>query len=209
MSVTMVQVTENAEKVIEIAGRGAYDSAPSRCHSEREKFIKGLIRRGHESVLEHASATFHIEGVSRAMTHQLVRHRLASYTQQSQRYVKCSTTSQCPNYVVPSPLLVDSDKSKLELFESCMKICIDTYNALLDKGVKKEDARFVLPNAWFTKITVTANFREWRHILKLRCDPHAQWEIQSVCKKILHVLYGAAPSCFEDIFDMYYIRGND
>ena len=157
-----------------------------------KSFIAMLIRRGHESVLEHANATFLVKGVSRALTHQLVRHRIASYTQKSQRYVDESGFS----YVVPPS--IEKNPEALSLFEKFMETARKTYTELQKMGVPRQDARYVLPNATETEIVISANFREWRHILTLRGAPDAQWEIRKLAIEIYKILSAHAPSCFQD-----------
>lgn len=198
MKVELLAITPDAEKLVERCGRICYNSESKTTDNSHGGFIKGLIKSGHESVLEHASATFYLTGVSRAMTHQLVRHRVASYSQQSQRYVKETE----PEYVIPPSIESSNDLSPI-YFESLMDKCWETYNKLIQNGVKPEDARFVLPNACETKIALTMNFRELRHFFKLRCDKHAQWEIQDVSKEMLKELVKYAPSVFSDLYDIY------
>ncbi len=158
-----------------------------------EKFIEMLIKNGHLSVLEHACATFLIKGGSRAFTHQLVRHRMASYTQQSQRYVDESKF----NYVVP-PSIEENDEAR-ELFYNFMEEVKKTYARLKDMNIRKEDARFVLPNAVESEIVITANFREWRHIFQLRGDKAAQWEIRKITIEIFRILKALVPEIFLDM----------
>ena len=125
------------------------------------------------------------------MTHQLVRHRLLSVSQQSQRYVDEKEF----DYVVPETM----PQEFLDDFNADMKIIGDMYAKWRQRGLKKEDARFVLPNACTSEIVVTANFREWRHIFDVRISKKAQWEIRKACEKILAILRQKAPNCFSDI----------
>jgi len=200
--------------LIEQSARVCYDSFDKANPPETTiKIINHLIRSGHESVLEHASATFQIEGVSRALTHQLVRHRIASYSQRSQRYVK-ETFQQ---YVTP-PSIKNFEKVWLpdntrnvetgelvnlnvaeSIFLGAMNAAWNAYEELLKLGIKGEDARFVLPNACETEIIMTMNFRELRHFLKLRTSKHAQWEIRNMAKEIHSKIMEVAPNVFKDI----------
>ncbi|NIQ06822.1 MAG: FAD-dependent thymidylate synthase, partial [Candidatus Korarchaeota archaeon] len=148
---------------------------------------------GHVSVIEHASFSFSIEGVSRAMTHQLVRHRIASYTQQSQRYVAYDTSDQ---YVVP-PSLDDNPVAK-KIFDKTVTRISEAYRELLDLGIPREDARFILPNAARTNIIVTMNARELLHFFNLRCCIRAQWEIREVANEMLKQVKEVAPALFND-----------
>jgi thymidylate synthase (FAD) len=155
--------------------------------------IKMVTGYGHASVIEHASFTFSLEDVSRAMTHQLVRHRIASYTQQSQRYVTYDTLEK---YVTP-PSITDNDEAK-KTFDDTLEKISETYQKLLKIGIPKEDARFILPNAAKTNIIVTMNARELRHFFNLRCCTRAQWEIIEVAVEMLKQAKKAAPALFEN-----------
>jgi thymidylate synthase (FAD) len=155
--------------------------------------IKKVTGYGHASIIEHASFTFSIEDVSRAMTHQLVRHRIASYTQQSQRYVTYDTVAK---YVTPPCIAKNEDAKKA--FDDTLERISETYQKLLKAGIPKEDARFILPNAAKTNIIVTMNARELRHFFNLRCCARAQWEIREVAVEMLKQAKKAAPALFED-----------
>ena len=199
MDIELIAHTPSPEEVIANAARTCYDSAPKDIEASR-KMIKAIIKSGHESCVEHASASFRLSGVSRVLTHELVRHRLFSFSQRSQRYVK----EDKPSYVVPDVLVDDnSANQKLllakDVFDKAMQNAWDAYSLLLSYGLKPEDARFVLPNACTTEIVVSGNFREWRNFLKLRLSPRAQWEIRKAANIILSKLYEIAPSCFEDL----------
>jgi len=196
MKVELLAVTPDPEKLIETAGRTCYLSTSRK--KNPAKFVKNRIKEGHESILEHASATIKISGISRACSHQLVRHRIASYSQQSQRYVDETNY----RYVVPPD--IEDNEEALEVFEDCVEHCRQTYAKLRELGIKKEDARFVLPNATATTIVVTMNFRSWRHFIQLRLlEPGAQWEIKQVAKAVLYCLSGVAPAVFQDLKDEY------
>lgn len=158
-----------------------------------KQLIKRVTGYGHASVIEHASFTFSIEDVSRVMTHQLVRHRIASYTQQSQRYVKYDTLEK---YVTPQSIGGNSEAKKT--FDETLEKISETYQKLLNMGISKEDARFILPNAAKTNIIVTMNARELRHFFNLRCCARAQWEIREVAVDMLRQAKKAAPVLFED-----------
>jgi len=168
--------------LIEAAGRTCYDTGDRAGADSAAKFIRMLIRRGHLSVLEHAAATFRIRGASRALTHQLVRHRLASYSQRSQRYVG---EAGFP-YVTPPSVAASDDAHRA--FDEAVENARAAYEKLIGMGVPREDARFVLPNATATEIVMTANLREWRHVLALRGHATAQWEIRRLAIAILKQL---------------------
>ena len=157
------------------------------------KIIHNIISYGHYSVVEHAAFTFSLEGVSRAMTHQLVRHRLASYTQQSQRYVTYETLE---HYVIPES--IQRDKEAKKIFEETLQQVSEAYQKLLKCKIPKEDARFILPNAARTNIVVTMNARELRHFFNLRCCERSQWEIRKAATEMLRQVKRVAPSLFEN-----------
>ena len=201
MTIELVASTPNPELVIANAARTCYDSKEKDLESSR-KMIKAIVKSGHESCVEHATATFRLSDVSRVLTHELVRHRLLSFSQRSQRYVKENE----PSYVIPDALVDDNTTNQKMLlardtFEKAMQSAWDAYSLLLSYGLKPEDARFVLPNACTTEIVVSGNFREYRNFLKLRLSPRAQWEIREAAYIILDKLYEIAPSCFEDLKD--------
>lgn len=157
------------------------------------KLLQGIVRAGHGSVLEHCTFTFSIEGISRACSHQLVRHRIASYSQQSQRYVN----GEKFGYVIPKDV---ADKSLLyEMFIDHMEQTKKFYKFLVDSGIKKEDARYILPNATTTNILVTMNARELLHFIGLRMDKRAQWEIRELAKEMLRQVKEVAPVIFGDL----------
>jgi len=191
LAVELIAVTPDPEKVIEQAGRTCYLSFDRVDDDSQSAFIRRLITMGHESPLEHAYATFRVRNCSRAMTHQLVRHRLMAISQQSQRYVDEEEFA----YVVPEDLPAEF----VEDFHRDMRTIQRMYQKWRDRGVRKEDARFVLPNACVSEIVVSANFREWRHIFSLRLSAKAQWEIRKACGLMLAILRERAPACFGDI----------
>ncbi len=191
LTVELMALTPEPERVIEQAGRTCYLSFDRIEDDSYQGFIRRLIKMGHESPLEHAYATFRIRNCSRAMTHQLVRHRLMAVSQQSQRYVNEDEFA----YVVPESMPAEF----LDDFHQDMKVIQQMYRKWRDRGLRKEDARFVLPNACTSEIVVSANFREWRHIFKLRTSAKAQWEIRDVCRAMLATLVECAPACFDDI----------
>jgi thymidylate synthase (FAD) len=190
--VTLLAITPNAEKLIEEAGRTCYLSLDRITEGSEANFIRRCIINGHHSILEHASASFRVLGASRAFTHQMVRHRLASFSQQSQRYVN----EEEFNFIIP-PSIAANNEAKA-IFIDFMEQARITYKKLRELSIKKEDARFVLPNALESQIVISANFREWRHIFSLRLEKAAQWEIRSVCMQMLKILQDEAPSVFGD-----------
>lgn len=187
--VRLLAVTPDSQTLVEKAGRLCYASGDKT--GTNDKWLQTRIRQGHESLIEHASATFYIKA-SRALTHELVRHRIASYSQRSQRYVKESR----PEYITPPEL--EGGKEK-EIYEKAMSYAWQSYRELLDSGVKAEIARYVLPNACFTEIICTWNFREIRHIIKLRTSQAALPEMREVADKIRIIMQGEAPKVFGEL----------
>lgn len=191
VEVKLLAVTPEAERLIESAGRLCWDTqdktgtVPDR--------IQKWIEIGHESMVEHACATFYIRA-SRVLTHELVRHRLASYSQRSQRYVKESK----PRYIEPAEIKGRGELAH-ERFEEAMGACWEAYRDLLSKGIKPEIARYVLPNACETQIICTWNFREIRHIIKLRASKRALPEMRAVASEIRRIAKEIAPQVFEDL----------
>lgn len=191
-NVELLSITPNAEKLIEAAGRTSYMSFDKQGVDSEKRFIRMLVKSGHHSVLEHAYATFRISGASRSFTHQLVRHRLCSFIQQSQRYVDESKF----NYIEPDS--IKNNPKAHSIFIDFMSKAKETYAKLNGLKIKKEDARYVLPNAAESQIVVSANFREWRNIIDLRGKAQAQWEIRRVAIEILKILKKHAPNVFGD-----------
>ncbi len=192
MIVEFIAITPNAEAVIEKAGRTCYCSTPKAQPAGEKNLIHRIIKNGHHSALEHASATFRITGVSRSFTHQLVRHRLCAFSQRSQRYVNEKSFA----FVEPESIREKTEAHRL--FEEFMADAKNAYCKLQELGIKNEDARFVLPNAVQSEIVLSANFRELRHIFCVRCDRHAQWEIREVALQMLRIMKKEAPSVFGD-----------
>jgi len=158
---------------------------------EKEKRIQNLIRVEALSPVEHLNLTFLIEGISRVCSHQLVRHRLASYTQQSQRY---TLIDDADFYVTPPS--IERDASKREKFTGAMAEIFGMYQKLLDDGVTEEDARFVLPGACKTNMVMTINARELLHIANVRCCERAQWEVRELSWRMVELARNAAPEVF-------------
>lgn len=258
MKVTLVSHTPNPQWLIETCARISYESKNDPFDPKvNSEFIRKLVKNGHESPLEHASATFLIEGISRACSHQIVRHRLASFSQRSARYVDETfrdgfsvtdprkdvfrlsdvadkwkipgegTGTLVPVFEAATPRctppegsvkvehepevqeLIEKQKKALEKCEAKTAYDVwwnywdamtDMYVYLTCMGVPKEDVRLYFPQGMHTALYMTANFREWRHFLKLRLDRHAQWEIRAVAREILRQLcVDGMYDCFADI----------
>jgi thymidylate synthase (FAD) len=179
------------ERVIEYAGRLCWDTT-QKIGSDPNR-IRKWIEMGHESVIEHASATFYIRS-SRVLTHELVRHRIASYSQRSQRYVKENE----PRYIIPAEINSDGVEAT-EIFNKAMDEAWSNYNKLLKLGMKPEIARYVLPNACETQIVMTMNFRELRHFIQLRTSERALPEMRAVAGEVRRILKEKAPEIFYDL----------
>ena len=223
MKVELISWTRGASTVCNIAAKTC--TSPSIPDIDEElaqrdtRALEHALASGHESVIEHASFTFAVEGISRACSHQLVRHRMASYSQQSQRYVKMSgkvNESQF-DFVTPESFTTtvtddywnteSGDNSTLasEEFESLMDVIGELYERMIRAGIPEEDARYILPNACCTNLIMTMNARELRHFLKLRLCKRAQWEIRELAERMLdcvkqvsEVLFDVGPACEMD-----------
>ncbi len=197
MDVQLVGVTPNPERLPALAAKLTHsntttDQLEQSSDKELNAILDHVMKLGHTSVVEHTSFTFAISGVSRSLTHQLVRHRIASYAQQSQRYVNLET----PCFITPPKIKKDKDMKKA--YETVMKTIWDEYNKLLSMDIPAEDARYVLPNAACTNIMVTMNARSLLNFFELRCCLHAQWEIRMLANKMLKLVKQKAPRMFKD-----------
>ena len=197
MRVRIISWTHNPERVVAASAKLCYSKASIEEISEGldEKrianFIKKLFEMGHLSPFEHVSFTFGVEGISRACSHQLVRHRIASYSQQSQRYVRFD---EFPCVV---PESIQAQEELLKDFKETEANLKKTYRKFLKKGIPPEDARYILPNAFTTKIVVTMNARELFHFFKLRTCNRAQWEIRNMADEMLKEAKRTAPLLFK------------
>lgn len=198
MKVTLLDCTPEPERVVAMAARLCYSASTAAELKDKmgEEQVAALIGKivamGHASVLEHASFTFGVDGVSRALTHQLVRHRVASYSQQSQRYVSAHDFA-----TVMPPTIKGNPLAELK-FNAVMEQVKIAYDDLVALGVPKEDARYLLPNAVETKIVVTMNARELRHFFNVRCCHRAQWEIRELAGAMLAEAKRVAPLLFRN-----------
>lgn len=197
IKVELISHTIDPEQVVVAAIRQCYSKVGAGELKEktdeetRKRLIQQIIKSGHTSTIEHASFTFAIEGVSRALTHQLVRHRIASFSHQSQRYVKAEEEF---DYVLPPTIKKNEEAEKI--FDETIKIIQTAYKKLTDLNIPKEDARFLLPNAAETKIVVTMNARSLLHFFEKRLCTRAQWEIRILANKMLTLVKPIAPEIF-------------
>ncbi|GHT50017.1 flavin-dependent thymidylate synthase [Endomicrobiia bacterium] len=199
MKVKLLKFTPEPEKICAIAARLCYSFASIDEISEKftkekiKELLDKVISSGHNSVLEHASFTFGVEGVSRSLLAQLTRHRIASFSVQSQRYVKFKYGVE---FVVPET--IKRDKNLLEKYNNFLKNTEKLYKEFLDADIPAEDARYILPNASATKIVITMNARELRHFFSLRSCNRAQWEIRDMACRMLSLVRREASLLFSD-----------
>ena len=199
MNVELLYHTPDPERAVATAARlcyapvGASELMETLSEERIRNVLKTIMTGGHFSTLEHASYTFAIDGVSRALTHQLVRHRLASFNQQSQRYV-----SYTDGLETVKPESIAANEQANRLFDDMIERTVEAYQAFLAAGIPAEDARYILPNAAETKIVVTMNIRELLHFFSLRCCNRAQWEIRELAWKMLELARPTAPYIFAD-----------
>ena len=195
MKVTLLACTQNADAICAAAGNSCYSDKPASEIVEdidSEKVLSRIVGMGHHSVIEHAVFTFSVEGVSRALTHQLVRHRMASFSQQSQRYVSLTE----PTYVTPHTIEGNPEAEKR--FEETMDSIWKAYRDLEEMGIPAEDARYLLPNGCTTNITITMNARELLHFFSLRCCNRALWEIREMADRMLELCMEVSPVIFKE-----------
>jgi thymidylate synthase (FAD) len=201
LKVKLISYTKQPQKTVTAAIRQCYSSVgadqllENTSQEKQKKLISLVTSFGHTSTIEHSSFTFAIEGISRACSHQLVRHRIASFSQQSQRYVDLSKKEMA--YIIP-PEISYSDKKRKE-FGRAMAEVEAVYQKLIKKGIKPEDARFVLPNACETKLVLTMNARSLTNFFRLRTCRRAQWEIRALAKEMMRLVQKEAPLLFANV----------
>lgn len=196
-SIELLWCTPSPEGVIVGAGRTCYKSEQHSSPEEEQAFIRRLIKSGHESVIEHAVASFRIV-CDRGISHEIVRHRLASYSQESTRYCNYGADKfENEISVIEPPGL--SAHSSYGAWSLSVRQAEQAYLDLTAAGVKPQIARSVLPTCLKTELVMTCNFREWRHFIKLRTSPKAHPQIRVLARRIRATLNLLAPSCFEDL----------
>lgn len=197
MQVKLLRYTPEPEKTVAMSARlcyspiGAAELEENITDEQAGRLVRKLIDMGHFSTLEHVVFTFAVEGVSRVLTHQLVRHRIASYSQQSQRYVK---EHDFETIMPPSIAAKPEAKAKFEELAAQIR---SLYTEWTEAGIPAEDARYILPNAAETKIVITMNVRSLHNFFRLRCCTRAQWEIRALAEKMLTEVRLVAPVLFE------------
>ncbi len=197
MNVKLIGFSPNPEKLPAMAAKLTHSKTkPEDLDKSSDKELKEILEHvmnlGHTSVIEHTSFSFAISDVSRSLTHQLVRHRIASYAQQSQRYVNLNE----PNYVTPPKIAKNKEMKKA--YDKTMKNIWKEYNKLLNLGIPTEDSRYILPNSACTNIIVTMNARSLLNFFELRCCQHAQWEIRQLANKMLKEVKQVAHTIFKN-----------
>jgi len=199
IKVKLIRHTPEPEKLVAIAARLCYSPVGVEDLDEKldleaaQKLVKFVIKSGHLSTTEHVYFTFGIEGISRVLSHQLVRHRMASFNQQSQRYVKFKENYE---YIVPDSIMKNEKIN--EKYNSLISDIHKFYEEMIDNGIEAEDARYILPNSSETKMVVTMNARELLHFFTVRCCNRAQTEIRDLAILMLKNVKAAAPSVFEN-----------
>ena len=191
-SFRIIEMTRYPMELIEEAGRTCYKSGEKITKDSADKFVSMLISRGHHSVLEHASATVKII-TNRGVTHELVRHRLASFSQESTRYVKYGDGME-----FITPVWYGENVEADNAFWWACNHASKAYQKLIGLGWRPEQAREILPNSLKTEIIVTANMREWRHIMELRTSPKAHPQIRDLMNKGLQDFKSVVPGLFKD-----------
>ena len=185
-------------KRIERIGRVCYKSEDRITGGSAERFIRNLVSRGHESVIEHISVTVKIV-CDRGVSHEIVRHRIASYSQESTRYCNYSSGGFGNELTVIRPYFWEESSEKYQIWLNSMKAAEDAYMALIGLGASPQEARSVLPNSLKTEIVATMNLREWRHFFKMRADAHAHPQMRETAVPILKEFQKRIPIIFDDI----------
>ena len=194
--VFLLAATPSPDAVVAAAARLCYSAVSAADLAEKEKetpsaaLLRHLWRSGHYSPFEHASFTFAIDGISRVTSHQLVRHRIASFSQQSQRYVSMEE----PDVILPPSVVGNPEFA--ERFSAMVRSAHELYREMAEAGIPKEDARYILPHGWSTRLVMTMNARELHHFFTLRLCRRAQWEIRDLARRLLREVRPAAPLLF-------------
>ena len=190
-------------KRLEECGRVCYKSEAKITETSAPAFVAGIIKRGHEAVLEHCSFTVKFI-CDRGVSHEIVRHRMASYCQESTRYCNYSKDGFGNEITVIKPCFLGAGTDGWELWRDACDMAERIYFDLLDYGCTPQEARAVLPNSLKTEVVMTANIREWRHFLKLRCSPAAHPQMREVALILLDKVHSLIPVCFDDIWSEYH-----
>ncbi len=218
MTLLLLRHTPEPDRLVALAARRCYSSRAADdieehlTEEEIERLLGFLRQRNHLSPFEHADFTFSADGISRALSHQLVRHRIASYSQESQRYVNYMKVPSLP-YIVPPSL--DNKPDARRIFDKAVQQTLDAYREMVEAGVAPEDARYIFPNAIETKLVFTLNARSLFNFFEQRCCIKAQWEIRQLAFDMLKAVRAVAPLIFKSagapcqFAVMPYCREND
>lgn len=199
MKLVILRHTPEPDRLVALAARRCYSALPAEkidekmSDSEVKRLLGFLRQRNHLSPFEHADFTFSVDGVSRALSHQLVRHRIASYSQESQRYVNYMKIDRLP-FVVP-PTIAANEQARL-IYDKTVETTLNAYRQMVEAGVPSEDARYIFPNAIETKLVFTLNSRSLFNFFEQRCCIKAQWEIRILALEMLKAVRKVAPLTF-------------
>ena len=191
----------NGEEIlrrIELAGRTCYKSEGNITPDSAKKFVSAVVKNGHESVIEHEKITIRII-CDRGITHEIVRHRLASYSQESTRYCNYSKDKFGNELTFIRPPFFDKDSETYQIWLNAMQDCELNYLDLLSIGATPQEARTILPNSLKTEIIVTMNLREWRHFFKMRTTEYAHPQMRQIARPMLDYFKKLIPIVFDDI----------
>lgn len=185
-------------KRIELIGRVCYKSEDKITTDSAKVFVANILGNGHESVIEHEKVSVRVI-CDRGVTHEMVRHRIASYSQESTRYCNYSKDKFGNELTVIKPIFWNEESNEYQLWYDSMQRTEETYNKMISMGVKPQEARSILPNSLKTEIVVTMNLREWRHFFKLRTSERAHPQMREIANMILKKFKQQIPIIFDDI----------
>jgi thymidylate synthase (FAD) len=194
--------SEEILRLLEAAGRTCYKSEDKITDDSAAGFVGRIVRSGHESVIEHANVTVRLI-IDRGVSHELVRHRLAAYSQESTRYANYSQERFGREITVIKPCFWEEGSPEYAIWEQAMRRAEEAYMQLLDQGASPQQARAVLPNSLKTEVVMTANLREWRHVFRLRCQKAAHPQIREVMLGLLDDMHSRIPVLFDDLAQMF------
>jgi thymidylate synthase (FAD) len=194
----ILHITEAPLRLIERAGRTCYKSTSDYTQSSAERFAEKILKLEHESVLEHAAISV-LFTCDRGVSHELVRHRLASFSQESTRFCNYSRQSFGEQITVIRPCFFPEESPQFQAWRTCCELAEEAYFYLLNSGARPEEARSVLPSSLKTEIVMTANLREWRHVFELRCSKKAHPQMRQLTVPLLKQLRDIVPVVFDDI----------
>jgi thymidylate synthase (FAD) len=202
LKLVLLRTTPDPDRLVALAARRCYSSRPADeideklSDKEAERLLDFLRQRNHLSPFEHADFSFSVDGISRALSHQLVRHRIASYSQESQRYVNYLKIEGDLPFIEPPGIA--ANKKASNIFNQTLKQTLDAYKELIDAGIPPEDARYIFPNAIETKFVFTMNARSLFNFFEQRCCLKAQWEIRALALAMLKEVRKVAPNIFKN-----------